>query len=89
MNQPAERKGQKKDQGCRGMGYVLLDPEKIGQVVDQRKKERKDQKPRLDTDGGRREGQEQKGSQSHLKTASQGDTFPEKKEKGQGKKPGE
>ena len=71
------------------MGNVLLDPEKIGQVVDQGKKERKDQKPRLDPDGGRREGHDQKGSQSYLKTASQGDIFPEKEEKGQGKKAGE
>jgi hypothetical protein len=71
------------------MGDIFLNAEEIGHVVDQRKKEGKNQQPGLEPDSGRDKGQDEKGSQDHLEPGGQGHIFPEKKAKGRSQKAGE
>jgi hypothetical protein len=81
MEQESQKKGQKKDQGCGGMGYVHSHPEQVGKVVDQRKSEHKKKEAALNVPNGQDDDGQKNRSQDYLKGQHQWDIFMVKKDK--------
>ncbi|MDH7514231.1 MAG: hypothetical protein QHH14_14925 [Clostridiales bacterium] len=67
VDQPAEEKEQKQNQGGRSVGKRFVNSKKIGKIVDEGKRENKKQKAPAQLESREDENQKENGYQGHLK----------------------